>query len=762
MSAVLLLLRKDLRVLRRSPLLLGALVAYPIVIALLVGLVAGYAAAKPRVAFVDDDNLPQVIVVGGHRFHIQTVIDDVAKQVTLVRLSDAEAARELDNGKVVATITVPPGFLGDLETTVVSPHLILKTGSGGLAPRVTQQVQSLVYQLNQKLQGGYIAANLAFVKLLLHGGHGKFVGKQFDVLGLDRTSQELAKLPQSKRVVAIANFVRQAKEGLAQTGEALRATANPIALQQATSHGRTWLLSAQVQSYGIAVTVTFLALLLAAGTTAAERDEGTIGRLRRGLVSLGQLVWSKVALAAVVGLVLGAAIAILFGDRRRRRRRHRGRAVGPPAAPPRRRGPRCGRRRRRGHAARGARARGAHRVAPRRADRPAGGLPRPRAARRRAARVLGQPLPAVRARGPALRRRALRHEPVARGRRGSGLARGDRRGLVGAGPPGRAYSFGVSSFPEVRLRRFRRTGGLRGLVRETRLSLDQFVMPLFVAPEALRDEALPAMSRVTVDGLLREVEDLVRLGVRAVILFGIPDEKDEEATGAWEEDGIVQQALRALRPEFPDLVLVTDVCLCEYTSHGHCGVIVDGEVHNDRSLELLARTAVSHAEAGADVVAPSDMMDGRVRALREALDDHSFESTPILSYAAKYASAFYGPFREAAGSSPSFGDRRGYQMDPANVREALRECELDLDEGADALIIKPALPYLDVIRAAREAFDAPIAAYNVSGEYAMVKAAARSGWLDERQAALESLTAIKRAGADLIISYWTKDLAAWL
>jgi porphobilinogen synthase len=320
----------------------------------------------------------------------------------------------------------------------------------------------------------------------------------------------------------------------------------------------------------------------------------------------------------------------------------------------------------------------------------------------------------------------------------------------------------VSSFPEVRLRRFRRTGGLRGLVRETRLSLDQFVMPLFVAPAALPDEALPAMSRVTVDGLLREVEDLVRLGVRAVILFGIPDDKDEEATGAWEEDGIVQQALRALRPAFPDLVLVTDVCLCEYTSHGHCGVIVDGEVHNDRSLELLARTAVSHAEAGADVVAPSDMMDGRVRALREALDDHSFESTPILSYAAKYASAFYGPFREAAGSSPSFGDRRGYQMDPANVREALRECELDLDEGADALIIKPALPYLDVIRAAREAFDAPIAAYNVSGEYAMVKAAARAGWLDERQAALESLTAIKRAGADLIISYWTKDLAAWL
>ncbi len=313
MNAVLLVLRKDLRVLLRSPLLLGALVAYPIVIALLVGLVAGYASAKPRVAFVDNDNLPQVIAVGGHRFHIQTVIDDVAKQVTLVRLSDAEAARELADGKVVATITVPPGFLGDLQTTVVSPHLVLRTGTGGLAPRVTQQVQSLVYQLNQKLQAGYIAANLAFVNLLLHGGRGRFLGKQFDVLGLDRTQTELAKLSPSKRVAAIANFVRQAKLGLAQTGDALRATANPITLEQAKTHGRTWLLSAQVQSYGIAVTVTFLALLLAAGATAAERDEGTIGRLRRGLVSLGELVWAKVALAAVVGVVLGAAIALVFG-----------------------------------------------------------------------------------------------------------------------------------------------------------------------------------------------------------------------------------------------------------------------------------------------------------------------------------------------------------------------------------------------------------------------------------------------------------------
>jgi porphobilinogen synthase len=320
----------------------------------------------------------------------------------------------------------------------------------------------------------------------------------------------------------------------------------------------------------------------------------------------------------------------------------------------------------------------------------------------------------------------------------------------------------VSSYPDVRLRRFRRSGPLRALVRETRLSLDQFVMPLFVAPEPLRNDALPGMSRHSVDGVLREVEELVRLGVQAVILFGIPEDKDEQATGAWDDDGIVQRALRALRPRFPELVLMTDVCLCEYTPHGHCGVIVDGEVHNDQSLEVLARTAVSQVEAGADVVGPSDMMDGRVAAIRDALDDGGFESTPILAYSAKYASAFYGPFREAADSAPSFGDRRGYQMDPANVREALRECELDLEEGADALMVKPALPYLDVIRAVRETFDVPVAAYNVSGEYAMVKAAAQNGWLDERQAALESLTAIKRAGADLILSYWTKDLAQWL
>ena len=320
----------------------------------------------------------------------------------------------------------------------------------------------------------------------------------------------------------------------------------------------------------------------------------------------------------------------------------------------------------------------------------------------------------------------------------------------------------MSAFPATRLRRLRRSGALRSLVRETRVDRADLVYPLFVGLESRPNEELPALGRFSVDDLSGEVEELLGLGLSAVILFGIPEEKDEEGSGAYASDGIVQRALRSLRERYPDLVLVTDVCLCEYTSHGHCGVIENGEVANDATLELLARTAVSHVEAGADVVAPSDMMDGRVAALRAALDDAGFGETAIVSYAAKYASAFYGPFREAAESAPSFGDRRGYQMDPANVREALRECELDVAEGADALIVKPALPNLDVIRAARERFDLPVAAYNVSGEYAMVKAAAARGWLDERQAATESLTAISRAGADFIVTYWAKELAAWL
>jgi porphobilinogen synthase len=320
----------------------------------------------------------------------------------------------------------------------------------------------------------------------------------------------------------------------------------------------------------------------------------------------------------------------------------------------------------------------------------------------------------------------------------------------------------VSAFPVTRLRRLRRTGALRSLVRETRIDLADFVFPAFVAPEPLRNEALPEFSRLTVEELAAEAEECARLGVPALLLFGIPEEKDEQGSGAWDDDGIVQRALRAVRERAPQLVLITDVCLCEYTSHGHCGVLDGEEVANDETLELLARTAVSHVEAGADAVAPSDMMDGRVAALRSALDESGHESTPILSYAAKYASAFYGPFREAAGSAPAFGDRRGYQMDPANVREALRECELDVREGADALMVKPALPNLDVIRAVRERFDLPVAAYNVSGEYAMVKAAGAAGWMDEQAAALESLTAIKRAGADIIVSYWAKELARWL
>jgi porphobilinogen synthase len=318
----------------------------------------------------------------------------------------------------------------------------------------------------------------------------------------------------------------------------------------------------------------------------------------------------------------------------------------------------------------------------------------------------------------------------------------------------------VTSFPLTRLRRLRRTDSLRALVRETSLSLDDVVMPLFACPGegVVRPvDGLDGIAQRSVDELAREGAELQRLGVRAVLLFGIPEEKDEAGSGAWDDDGIVQRALRALRAEAPGLTLLTDVCLCEYTSHGHCGVLHDGEVDNDETLDLLARTAASHVEAGAHAVCPSDMMDGRVGAIRAALPQ-----TPIVAYAAKYASAFYGPFREVAESAPAFGDRRGYQMDPANGREALRECALDLEEGADVLMVKPALPYLDVVRAVRERFDCPVWAYNVSGEYAMVKAAAAAGHLDERSAALETLVAIRRAGAGTVVTYWAKDLAAWL
>ena len=318
------------------------------------------------------------------------------------------------------------------------------------------------------------------------------------------------------------------------------------------------------------------------------------------------------------------------------------------------------------------------------------------------------------------------------------------------------------SFPATRLRRLRRSDRLRSLVRETRLDLDDFVFPLFVGPRTEPNPDLPPFGRLAVEDLPGEAAELERLGVRAVMLFGIPDEKDDEGSGASEEDGVIQRALRTLRQSSGELVLTTDVCLCEYTSHGHCGPLDGDDVDNDRALELLARTAVSHAEAGADVVCPSDMMDGRVAAIRAGLDEAGYAHLPIVSYAAKYASAFYGPFRDAVDSAPAFGDRRGYQMDPANVREALRECALDVQEGADALLVKPALPNLDVIRAVRERFDLPVGAYNVSGEYAMLKASAARGWIDERAAALESLTAIVRAGADLVVSYWTKELASWL
>ncbi len=316
-----------------------------------------------------------------------------------------------------------------------------------------------------------------------------------------------------------------------------------------------------------------------------------------------------------------------------------------------------------------------------------------------------------------------------------------------------------------RHRRLRRSQALRDLVRETRLSPQGFVYPLFVTHgDNVRREidSMPGQYQLSLDRLSAETEELRSLGIPAVLLFGLPASKDDAGSEAYDPDGIVQRAVRTLKQAAPGLAVITDVCLCEYTSHGHCGVVVDGEVDNDQTLPLLARTAVSHAQAGADIVAPSDMMDGRVAAIRVALDEAGFAAAPVMSYAAKQASAFYGPFRVAAGSAPQFGDRRGYQMDPANAREAMREIEADMKEGADIVIVKPALPNLDLIARARERFDLPLAAYNVSGEYAMVKAAAAAGYLDERLATLELLTAIRRAGADIIITYHAKEAARWL
>ncbi|CAA9420615.1 MAG: Porphobilinogen synthase [uncultured Rubrobacteraceae bacterium] len=323
------------------------------------------------------------------------------------------------------------------------------------------------------------------------------------------------------------------------------------------------------------------------------------------------------------------------------------------------------------------------------------------------------------------------------------------------------------AFPIHRLRRTRRTAGLRGLVRETELSPSDFIYPIFVtAGEDVRNPiaSMPGIFQLSINHAVEEARRAHNLGIPGVLLFGIPDEKDEAASGAYDPEGVVQLATRAIKDALPELLVVTDVCLCEYMSHGHCGVVnrERGEILNDVSVELLARTASSQAEAGADIVAPSDMMDGRVAALRSELDREGHEEVPIIAYSAKYASAFYGPFREAAESAPQFGDRRGYQMDPANAREALREVALDVEEGADIVMVKPALPYLDIIRRVRESSDLPVAAYNVSGEYSMLKAAVQNGWLDEERAVLEALTSIKRAGAEIIISYHAPDVARWL
>ena len=320
-------------------------------------------------------------------------------------------------------------------------------------------------------------------------------------------------------------------------------------------------------------------------------------------------------------------------------------------------------------------------------------------------------------------------------------------------------------YPSYRMRRLRQTPAIRDLVRETTLRIDDLVYPLFViAGESIKNpiSSMPGCYQLSIGNVLPEVREVVKLGIKAILLFGIPAHKDAAATGAYDHEGIVQMAVRAIKDEFPELVIITDVCLCEYTDHGHCGVVQEGEVLNDVTLELLSKMAVTHAESGADIVAPSDMMDGRVAAIRNALDDEGLTDTILMSYSSKFASAFYGPFREAAESAPAFGDRKTYQMDPANGEEAVREALLDIEEGADMIMVKPAIPFLDVIHAVKQETKFPLAAYNVSGEYAMIKAAAANGWLDEQRAVLEAITGIKRAGADLIITYHAKDIATWL
>jgi porphobilinogen synthase len=317
-------------------------------------------------------------------------------------------------------------------------------------------------------------------------------------------------------------------------------------------------------------------------------------------------------------------------------------------------------------------------------------------------------------------------------------------------------------YPTYRPRRLRKNELIREMVQETELSLRDFVYPMFVIPgEKIREEisSMPGIFRQSIDNITEEIKETRELGINSILLFGIPEKKDELGSGSYDENGIIQRTLRKIKEEIKDVLLITDVCMCEYTSHGHCGIIENGEVQNDKTLQYLARIALSHAKAGADIIAPSDMMDGRVSAIREALDANGFENIAIMSYSAKYSSAFYGPFREAAESTPQFGNRRGYQMDPRNVREALREIALDIEEGADIVMVKPALSYLDVIKAAREEFNYPLAAYNVSGEYSMVKAAGRLGWIDEAEVMMEILTSIKRAGADIIITYFAKEAA---
>ena len=778
------LLLKDLQILKRSPLLVGVLIAYSVVVSLVAGLALSSGPGKPRVAFanlVPEDK--SEVALGGRTVDATQYADKLFAKVEPIRVKTREQAiAKVKSGEALGALVVPADVTERLQGT-------LGLGGGGRPtvevyysaenPLKTQFVKDTIdatlAEANAAISAEVLKESAKYLNVIVAGGKVALplVGS-VDILGLRNARKiidsALAGLPEDapERVALeqVSRFAGLAADNLDLSKPILASISKPVQVKRIVVAGSDSSLSAFAAEVAVVASMMFVALLLAAGMLALEREENAFGRLVRGLISRTGLVTEKVGLAALAAFVITTVMLGILG--RADRLRLHPRAAVARRARARRGGVRGdGGRDRRGHArgplgvagrVRGLAAGRGARADPERRGR--------RDALRRHPRGLGRvPVPPRPA--GARRRHQRRHaaHAAAPPRRADAGVRRDRSRL--------AASLRVSpstiarmAFPATRLRRLRATTGIRDLVRETELAARHLVYPMFVVHGSDSRTPIPTMpgiDHLSIRHAVQEAGEAAALGIPAVLLFGLPASKDEEGSGAWDDEGVIQLATRAIKAEHPDLLVITDLCLCEYTSHGHCGVLrADGVVDNDATLELLARTAVSQAAAGADAVAPSDMMDGRVGALRTALDEHDLAETPIIAYSAKFASAFYGPFREAADSAPQQGDRRGYQMDPANALEAEREAELDAAEGADVVMVKPALPYLDVIRRVKERTRLPVAAYNVSGEYAMIKAAAAAGLLDERAAVLEAMTGIRRAGADIVITYHAKDVARWL